>query len=267
MTLKQFLTLACLSLFIFNCKNKVSNDTIAIEKEWINLFNGENLDGWTPKFYKEDTGVNYLNTFRVSNGVIQVNYDDYTSFDERYGHLFYNALFSSYHLKFKYQFTNQWMEDAPHFTYRNSGIMFHTQDPKTILKNQNWPISVEYQILAEANKNEPRPTGNMCSPGTDIVIVNKISDSHCVRSSSKTYKWDEWVHGELIVYKDSLVQHFVNGNKVLEYSKPQIGGDILIRDFDSAIKIDGKLLKEGYIGLQAEGQGINFKDLKIKVLD
>ncbi|XCF05735.1 DUF1080 domain-containing protein [Tamlana crocina] len=267
MHIKPIITIVIFSIMVLNCKENPSKNNETTDKQWISLFNGKNLDGWIPKFYKEETGTNYLNTFRISNGSIQVNYDNYERFDERYGHLFYKTKFSSYHLKFKYQFTSQWMEDAPHFTYRNSGIMFHAQDPKTILKNQNWPISVEYQILAESKENEHRPTGNMCSPGTDIVINNAISDSHCVRSSSKTYKWNEWVNGELIVYKDSLIQHFVNGEKVLEYSKPQIGGNILIRDFDPSIKINGKLLKEGYIGLQAEGQGINFKDIEIKILD
>lgn len=234
------------------------------ENEWKSLFNGKNLDNWVVKVHKYELGDNYANTFRVKNGIIQVNYDGYEKFEERFAHLFYNKSFSSFHLKFEYRFTDQWLKDAPIFTFRNSGIMFHSQAPETILKNQNWPISVEYQLLADEGKGE-RQTANMCSPGTEVIFNNEIDPRHCIRSNSKTYKWDDWVSGEIIVYKDSLITHIVNGNKVLQYTKPHIGGSV-VKGFDPAIKIDGKPLTEGYIGLQSEGQGVEFRELKIKEL-
>lgn len=234
--------------------------------QWQSLFNGENLDGWIAKFHHHETGDNYANTFRVKDGVIQVNYDDYDEFNARYGHLFYEEPFSSFHLKFEYRFTDQWRDDAPSYTYRNSGVMFHSQAPNTILKEQDWPISVEYQMLAEAEEGESRPTGNMCSPGTEVFYEGEMYPGHCINSSSDTYTWDQWVSAELIVHRDSLVIHKVDGEKVLEYSKPQIGGGVA-NGFDPDIKVDGKMLKEGYIGLQAEGQGVEFKNIKIKKLD
>lgn len=200
------------------------------------------------------------------DGEIQVNYDDYPSFDERYGHLFYEKPFSSFHLKFAYRFTAQWMEDAPEYTYRNSGVMFHSQSPKSILKEQDWPISVEYQMLADAGDGNPRPTGNMCSPGTEVFYQGEMDPRHCINSSSPTFPWDEWVQAELIVYEDSLVIHKVNGVQVLEYTLPQIGGAVANR-YDPALKVDGKPLTNGYIGLQAEGQGVVFKNIVIKELD
>ena len=254
--------LAATFLFVsFSLKPKEKN-----KDGWISLFNGKNLDGWIVKIHHHDVGDNYANTFRVVDGKVQVNYDDYKEFNNRYGHLFYKTPFSSYHLKFEYRFTNQWMKDAPSYTYRNSGIMFHSQDPKTILKEQDWPISVEYQILADVGDGQPRPTGNMCSPGTEVFFKGKMDPNHCINSTSKTYNWDEWVSGELIVYRDSLITHIVNGEIVLEYTKPQIGGGVA-NGFDPALKIDKKPLTEGYIGLQAEGQGIEFKEIKIKKLD
>ncbi|WP_298537521.1 DUF1080 domain-containing protein [uncultured Algibacter sp.] len=257
------LVLLILNLACKSTSEKPKNN----ESEWLSLFNGKSLDGWNMKLYHHKLGDNYANTFRVVNGVIQVNYDDYENqlFGERFGHLFYNKPFSSFHLKFKYKFTNQWLKDAPYFTYRNSGIMFHSQDPKTILKEQNWPISVEYQILAEENVGEPRPTGNMCSPGSEVVFNNVMDSRHCIKSTSETLPWDEWQNGDLIVYKDSLVIHKVNGKEVLRYSKPQIGGEV-VKGYNPEIKIDGKRLTEGYIGLQSEGQGIEFKQIIIKNL-
>lgn len=244
-----------------------SNAQTTNNKDWQSLFNGENLDDWIVKIHHHEVGDNYANTFRVTDdGVIQVNYDSYDEFNERYGHLFYKEPFSSYHLKFEYRFTNQWLEDAPDYTYRNSGVMFHSQDPHTILKEQDWPISVEYQMLAAEEEGEARPTGNMCSPGTEVFYEGEMDPRHCINSSSDTYQWDEWVRAELIVYGDSLVIHKVNGEKVLEYTKPQIGGGVA-NGYDPDIKVDGKALTEGYIGLQAEGQGVEFKNIRIKELD
>ncbi len=135
------------------------------ENEWKKLFNERNLEGWIPKMHRQELGDNYKETFKVvQGGILEVNYGDYEDFGERYGHLFYEKPYSSFHLKWEYRFTDQWMEDAPHYTYRNSGVMFHSQDPATILVDQNWPISVEFQMLAEEEKGVPRPTAAICSP-------------------------------------------------------------------------------------------------------
>jgi len=243
-----------------------NNGTKATTGEWRDLFNGQDLDGWTAKFHHHEPGENYANTFRVEDGVIRVSYDDYDTFDNRYGHLFYDEPFSSFHLMFDYRFTDQWMEDAPIYTVRNSGVMFHSQSPQSILKEQDWPISVEYQMLARQEEGVERPTGNMCSPGTDVVYNGQIDTRHCINSSSDTYEWDEWVSAELIVYSDSLVIHKVNGEEVLQYSQPQIGGGVA-NGYDPEIKVDGRALTEGYIGLQAEGQGVEFRNIRIKELD
>jgi hypothetical protein len=140
--------------------------------------------------------------------------------------------------------------------------MYHSQDPHTILKEQDWPISVELQLLGGLDDGLARPTGNMCSPGTDVVFKGKIDPRHCINSSSKTYYGDQWVHAELIVLGDSLVSHLINGDTVLQYAKPQIGGGVA-NGYDPAIKIDGKLLKKGFIALQSEGQEIDFKNIEL----
>ncbi|MEA1784636.1 DUF1080 domain-containing protein [Arenibacter sp. GZD96] len=263
--LKSVFYALILLAFVFSAFTEIENSKDD-PASWKPLFNGKDLDGWIPKIHHHELGDNFANTFRVVDGKIQVNYDDYPSFNERYGHLFFKESFASFHLKFQYRFTDQWLQDAPSYTYRNSGIMFHSQDPKTILKEQDWPISVEYQILAEEEAGVARPTGNMCSPGTDVFYNGEKDPRHCINSVSKTYPWDEWVSGELVVYRDSLVIHKVNGDIVLQYTKPQIGGEVAT-GFDPAIKIDGTPLTEGYIGLQSEGQGIEFKDILIKVFD
>ena len=64
---------------------------------------------------------------------------------------------------------------------------------------------------------------------------------------------------------DSLITHIINGDTVMKYSKPQIGGDVVNR-YDPAIKRDGRMLKSGYIALQSEGQPIDFRNIELKDL-
>jgi len=234
-------------------------------EKWVKLFNGKDIKDWNVKIHHHDYNVNFGNTFRVENGIIKVRYDQYGDFNDQFGHLYYKTPFSYYHLKLKYRFVGELQKGAPSYTLRNSGLMFHSQDPKTMPKEQDWPISVEMQFLGGLSDGKPRPTGNMCSPGTDIFYKGKLYDGHCLDSKSKTYDGDQWVSAELIVLGDSLVTHIINGDTVLQYSKPQIGNGVANR-YDPKIKIDGKLLTEGFVALQSEGQPVDFKDIEIMEL-
>lgn len=234
--------------------------------EWMSLFNGKDINDWLVKIHHHETGDNYGNTFRVNDGILQVRYDEYDHFNDRFGHLYYKTPFSYYHLVVEYRFTGEWRKDAPSYTILNSGVMFHSQDPRTMLKEQDWPISVEMQFLASLNDGKPRPTGNMCSPGTHIVYEGNLDSRHCIDSRSKTFAADEWVRAELIVLGDSVVKHLINGDTVLQYSKPQIGGPV-VNGYDSLQKRDGLLLKSGFIALQSEGQPIDFRKVELLNLE
>ncbi len=234
----------------------------ADKEGWKTLFNGKDIKDWVPKINHHEVGENYGNTFRVEDGIIKVRYNQYDVFNEQFGHLYYKQPFSYYHLVFEYRIVGEWRKDAPDYTIKNSGVMFHSQDPKTMPRDQNWPISIEFQLLSGMGDGVARPTGNMCSPGTDVVFQGKIDSRHCIPSSSKTYDGDQWVKGEIIVLGDSLITHIINGDTVLQYSKPQIGGGV-VANYDPAIKQDGKPLKEGFIALQSEGQPVDFRNIKI----
>lgn len=236
------------------------------KNEWISLFNGKNLDNWIVKIQHHETGENFGNTFRAEEGMIKVRYDKYDEFNDQFGHLYYATPFSNYHLKMEYRLTGELQKGAPSYTILNSGVMFHSQDPRTMPKEQDWPISIEMQFLAGLGDGKPRPTGNMCSPGTEIIYMGKQYDGHCLNSTSKTYAKDEWVKAELIVLHDSLITHIINGDTVLQYSRPTMGGGVVNR-FDKAVFQPGKALTSGFIALQSEGQPIDFRNIVLKKLD
>ncbi|MFK7813598.1 MAG: DUF1080 domain-containing protein [Maribacter sp.] len=245
----------------------ISSCSAQKELEWRTLFNGENLDGWTTKIHHYEVGDNHGDTFRVEDGIIKVRYDKYEGdFNDRFSHLYFDEPYSYFHLTMEYRFLGEVHPGAPVFVERNSGVMFHSEDPKKMLKEQNWPISVEMQFLGGIKEGEPRPTGNMCSPGTDVVYEGKIDPRHCISSKSKTYHGNQWVKADLIVRGDSLVTHIVNDEVVLEYTKPQLGRTGLVKGARPEMDITGQLLKEGFIALQSEGQPIDFRNIKIKNL-
>ena len=262
-------------LFIRNCIFCFAAITIAAcqnprkvqagKDGWVSLFNGRDLNDWMVKINHHEVGDNFGNTFRVEDGMIKVRYDQYGAYNEQFGHLYYKTPFSYYHLVVEYRFTGEWKKDAPSYTLLNSGIMFHSQDPRTMPKEQNWPISIEFQLLGGLGDGKPRPTGNMCSPGTHIVYNGKLDTRHCINSTSKTYDGDQWVRAELIVLGDSLITHIINGDTVMQYSKPQIGGEV-VNNYDPKMKQDGKILSSGFIALQSEGQPVDFRKVEIKDL-
>jgi hypothetical protein len=59
--------------------------------------------------------------------------------------------------------------------------------------DQDWPISVEFQFLADLGDGNPRLTGNMCSPGTEIMYKGEIFPGHCLNSTSMTFDKNTWV--------------------------------------------------------------------------
>ena len=263
MAIRNYFLFIVAVLILSACKSAHQAKT---QNGWMTLFNGRDLNGWIVKVHHHDVGVNFGNTFRAEDGLIKVRYDQYDAFNDQFAHLYYKTPFSRYHLKLEYRFTGELQKGAPPYTILNSGVMFHSQDPRTMPKEQNWPISVEMQFLAGLNDGKPRPTGNMCSPGTDIVYQGKLYDGHCLNSTSKTYNKDEWVKAELIVLGDSLITHIINGDTVLQYSKPTMGGGV-VSGYDTTLWHPGKPLTSGYIALQSEGQPIDFRNIELRNLE
>jgi hypothetical protein len=235
--------------------------TNAGRKGWIPLFNGKDLTGWAPKITGHDLNDNYGNTFRVENGVLKVSYDQYPEFGKKFGHLFYKKKFSHYRLAIEYRFTGAQAPGGPGWATRNSGVMIHSQAPETMQKEQDFPISVEVQFLGGLGRG-PRPTANLCTPGTNVVLNGKLFTTHCLNSKSKTYDGDQWVRVEVEVHGNKLVRHLMEGEVVLEYEQPQIGGGS-VNSFDAAVKKDGMLLSEGYLALQAESHPIEFRKVEL----
>ena len=235
------------------------------EGEWVSLFNGKDLSGWTPKIRYCDLGDNFGNTYRVEEGLLQVRYNGggYEKFGERFGHLYFKDTFSNYRLRIEYRFVGDQCPGGPGWAIRNSGVMVHGQDPKTIGKDQDFPVSIEVQFLG-GNGKETRTTSNLCTPGTNVVMNGELKLQHCINSSSKTYHGDTWVVAEVEVHNKEVIRHLLEGEVVLEYTQPQL--DKRDESAKKLIKGDNLLLTGGTISLQSESHPIDFRKVEIMVL-
>ncbi|RMG34264.1 MAG: DUF1080 domain-containing protein [Planctomycetota bacterium] len=233
--------------------------------KWIPLFNGRNLDGWIPKIRGYPLGENFGRTFRVEEGLLKVRYDQYDHFNDRFGHLFYRQPFSHYRLRVEYRFVGEQVPGGPGWAIRNSGIMIHGQDPKTMTRDQKFPVSIEVQLLGGTGRGE-RPTANLCTPGTHVVMDGRLIKRHCTPSRSKTFHGDQWVTVEVEVRGGKVIRHFVNGEPVLEYSQPQLDE----RDPDARRLLQmgaAKMLTGGTISLQSESHPIDFRKVELLPLE
>jgi hypothetical protein len=230
-------------------------------EKWIPLFNGKDLEGWTPKIRYHELGDNDKNTFRVEDGVLKVGYEGYDKFGEQFGHLFYKEPFSHYRLRLEYRFVGDQCPGGPGWAIRNSGAMIHGESPETMSKDQDFPASIEVQLLGGSGSGM-RTTANLCTPGTNVVMGGKLITQHCNNSHSKTYHGDQWVKAEIEALGNKSIKHFINGELVLEYQQPQLDE----RDAH-AKKLGEKAgtiqLSGGTISLQSESHPVEFRNVEI----
>ncbi|WP_246858990.1 DUF1080 domain-containing protein [Chitinophaga sp. XS-30] len=231
------------------------------KKGWTQLFNGKDLKDWDIKITGHQLNDNNGNTFRVQNGNLAVSYENYKAFDEQYGHIFHKKKFSAYLLVMEYRFVGEQVAGGPGWAIRNSGAMIHSQSAASMGVNQDFPISIEVQLLGGTGRGK-RSTANLCTPGTNVVMNDKLITAHCVDSKSKTYDGEQWVTAEVLVLGDSIIKHIVEKDTVLVYEKPQIGGGN-VSNADPALLQQGKLLSEGYISLQSESHPVEYRKVEL----
>jgi len=235
----------------------------ASEEPWRPIFDGRTLAGWTPKIAGHPLGDNYRDTFIVRDGAIRVSYAGYDKFANQFGHLFYKAPFKAYRLRLSYRVLEPSLPDTPAWAHSNSGVMFYGQAPETMTLNQQFPVSVEFQILGQDGEGA-RPTGSVCTPGTNVVIDGATAKAHCTVSTGPTIPNGTWTRLELEVHPDGEVIQRINGADVMHYRQVELDP----RDPDAQpliAKRGGALaLTDGYVSLQSEGHPIEFKDIEVQ---
>ena len=232
------------------------NDT-----DWIQLWDGDNLDDWEIKIAGRELNENWNNTFRSVDGNLEVNYDDYSGFSDYYGHAAYNQVFSHYLLRGEYQVWGDQVSGAKGWTLQNNGFMLHSQSMESMSQSQSFPNSLEAQLLGPDNNDLATPgsngTMNLCTPGTkfhDNPTGGGVNNTHCLASApnQRAPVNTGWTKVSALVLGDSIIQFFVEGEEVLTFYRPVTDG--------------GAPVTEGYITIQAEGHPYRFRVIKLAEL-
>ena len=290
------LFLSCFVLMIAGCSkprtNTETNSSDAQTTEsaenaaanadgWRPLFNGKDLTGWTPKIRFSKLGEDPLKTFRVEDGILSVNYDQYEDkFKARFGHLFYNTPFSNYDLRVEYRFVGQQLSDGAGWARMNSGLMLHGQDPSQMTLDQTFPASIEVQFKGSDPAGKSEPTLRCCTPGTNVVRDGKLFTQHCFDSTGPKVPVGEWITVLIEVRGSKVIRHKVGDEVVLEYQQPQLDERIpevmnglkvseeIVQDwYEGKTKPEDYQLSSGTISLQSESHPIEFRRVEIRELE
>lgn len=231
--------------------------------KWMTLFNGKNLDHWVPKIAGYPLGENFGNTFRADHGVLSTRYDQYDSFNNRFGALYFDRKFKNYRLKLEYRFVGELTHGAPSWGYRDGGIQYHCQPPNSIGLSQPFPVCLEFNLHGADGKGE-RPTGEICASGMYVEIAGQKNTLFCTPPTvKKTLDGEQWVQAEVLV-KDGRITHFVNGEAVLQFEHPHFdSANALGRQF---IVNGDDVVRDGYISLQSNSHPMDFRNIAIMEL-
>lgn len=238
----------------------------APEAKWQRIFDGRTLAGWTPKITGRAVGEDPLRMFMVHEGAIRVSHANYKAFEGEFGHLFWKTPLKAYRIRFEYRLFGDSLPGIKVWQASNSGLMFHSQAPNTMRRDQAFPVSLEMQLLG-VPRPVREPSGNLCTPGTTVVIDGKRDPRHCILSSSPLLPVGRWTQAGLEVLPSGQVTHFINGKPVLRYAAPQLDPeDVDARPLITAA--GGKVpLRQGYLALQSEGHQVEFRNIELQSLE
>jgi hypothetical protein len=224
------------------------------ESEWIQLFNGVDIDDWVPAVSGYESGQDPFNYFYVEDSILWVDYSEYTGSGMMgtLGNM--SREFSYFMVRAVYQFWGEQAAGGPDWAKQNNGILFHSQSMESVGVNDNYPpICMETQLLGEENnQNNDGTTANLCTIGATVVIDGVRANYWCQKATPRDIMGLEWVTVEVLVLADSVVKHIVMGDTVMTYT-------------DMIYKHNGEPMQQGYIAIQAESAPTMFR--KIEILD
>ena len=231
------------------------------EPRFHKIFDGKTLNGWEIKVTHHPLGANPHGMWTAKDGVMKINFDGFEQFKGEYAHVFYKKPLKNYILRLDYRFAGKQAPGGPGWATRNSGVMLFAQPPETMTLDQNYPISLENQLLGGLGKG-PRTTLSVCMVEITVKVDGKPLTAHCnpnAGATSQTFDGDQWV---------KLRVEVVNG-VVKSYVNDQLGNTFTEPTVDKPhpwLKSQDATAQPSYFALQGESDQVEFRNIELAEL-
>lgn len=253
------ITVVFLTLFIAGSYCKLVNaqsssspaNTLTQEQKedgWTLLFDGKTTNGWREVWGTHFPDENWV----VRNGTLTVLASNGEQGGSG-GSIVTKNEYSDFEFRADFKLTKA----------ANSGIKYFVVEDKSFFKtnpnlSKGMGIGLEYQVLDDKNHPDAHEgvNGNRTTASLyDMIPASK--DKHLNPPG-------EWNHAK-IISKGNHVEHWLNGEKVLEYERGSDAFRALVDNSKYRYKNFG-LAPKGHILLQNHGTEVSFKNVMIKKL-
>jgi hypothetical protein len=239
---------------LLSCTGRVKStaeQTDAIEEvagiqtsdDWISLFDGETLNGWK-RYNADEIGP----LWTVDEGAIRCGGEGHGEGSPEFGgSLITLQTFGNFELELEWKISEG----------GNSGIMYHVVEKPEY--SHAYVTGPEYQVMDDSQ-----------GPAGEEYANKRAGSSYDMYAAPATKKLNpvgEWNTAK-IVYRDGKVEHWLNGEKVVEFDENSAD---FKEKFEKSKWASGdypywNTYKEGSIGLQDHGAPVWYRNIRIRKL-